>query len=1078
MTLPGPMAILGTHRRKTFTLAFAALISSTSLCSVALANTKPKQRPVAAKRNGSNTAQPGTASTPRTVKASTLAKAVTAPAPATETLYVTGTRLSQSRLTNVMAGTTLSGEQLQRRGYLDLGLALLRENPAVSVGDNSPIGTQSSFGAGQSFVSLLNLGSQRTLTLVDGMRMGGGATASIYGVGPGSEVDISALPTSLIKTIDTRLGGAGAAYGADAVAGVINYELDDRYKGVSLDAQGDWSQKLDNAAEKIAFKAGTGFDHDRGGLVFDVEYRNQAGMLASDRPSSFGENAVIYHRAALGQNAPYDFVLGSGTRYIQSSLTGMPTLTGAYGDLPVYGGVYGSAYAGLANAGIADANGVPLVFSQNGQALVPFNSGTLLKGDNALGIGGDGLALRNYIQMRTPTDKLNLTLLGHYNFTEHLHATWQGWYARGSSENQVNNGTFSSAVFNDALTPNTDGSRSSSYFTEGVTNGPLALSTDNPYLTSAESSTIKSALAANGLPTDQFYLNRLNQDLDTGYFRTTLQMFRFQGGLHGDFWAANRQFNWKIRGEYTRYTNVTTQPSLVVPNLVNALNAVRAADGTIECAPGYENAPIATRSAVCAPLDPFGYNQMTQAARDYVTATERTTNRNTQRDLQAEISSTVFRLPAGDIRWDLGYEHRREAYHFNPGAYLSGWEQPDGTVLQYGNDSVIPSTGGAYHTHEAFGELDIPLVSPGMQVPGAYHLSLTANGRLTYNSITGAYWTYMVGASWWPMRDFGLSGNYAVSVRNPSVGELYSPRSTSYESGVDPCSDVGLTSGPNPALRVANCAKAGLTQPFTSNFNSYSLPGTAGGNVHLRNERSKSYTGSLEFRPHFFRGFDMKASFVDVKITDAITYLSASNLLDACYDSASYPNNAFCSTFTRDSSGQISSFESGYYNIASYETQALQTTLAYVLPLRRLGLSDGAGTVDLQGNYVHYLKSQQNYLGSTYALVGNTSSPKDNFTLNTNWQRGAFSAQWQTMWYGPSLFMLQVPSTRYEANRRPAFAQFNLSLGYAVTKNLSTSFVINNITDALPKDAGIYNLTRYYEALIGRSFQMRIGASF
>ncbi len=425
------MILLGTvtpqddHRKRTLTFVSFLLGCCITSFSSASASQAPKPEALHTKTIQHSKTQPGPSSPGTSARSSFLAK-ITPELPQTsETIYVTGTRLTQSRLTNVMAGSTLDAAQLQRRGYLDLGLALLRENPAISVGDNSPIGTQNSFGAGQSFVSLLNLGSQRTLTLVDGMRMGGGASASIYGVGPGSQVDISALPTSLIKTIDTRLGGAGAAYGADAVAGVINYELDDHYKGVSLNAQGDWSQKLDNAAEKIALKAGTSFDHDRGGLVFDVEYRRQAGMLASDRPDSFGENAVIYHRAALGQNTPYSFVPGSGTRYIQSTLTGMPTLTGNYGDLPVYGGVYGSAYAGLANAGIANTAGTPLVFSGNGQTLVPFNSGTLLQGDNVLGIGGDGIALRNYIPIRTPSDRLNLTLLGHYDLTDHLHATWQ-----------------------------------------------------------------------------------------------------------------------------------------------------------------------------------------------------------------------------------------------------------------------------------------------------------------------------------------------------------------------------------------------------------------------------------------------------------------------------------------------------------------------------------------------------------------------------------------------------------------------------------------------------------------------------
>lgn len=91
----------------------------------------------------------------------------------TENVTVTGTRLSQSRLTNIMAGVSVSAEQVRKRGYTDLGLALLRENTAFSIGDQSPIGAQG-LGAGQSFVSLLGLGSQRTLTLINGMRMVGG----------------------------------------------------------------------------------------------------------------------------------------------------------------------------------------------------------------------------------------------------------------------------------------------------------------------------------------------------------------------------------------------------------------------------------------------------------------------------------------------------------------------------------------------------------------------------------------------------------------------------------------------------------------------------------------------------------------------------------------------------------------------------------------------------------------------------------------------------------------------------------------------------------------------------------------
>ncbi|WP_264884082.1 TonB-dependent receptor, partial [Swaminathania salitolerans] len=995
-----------------------------------------------------------------------------------EVILVTGTRLSQSRLTNVMAGTDLSGEQIRRRGYYDLGTALLRENPAISEGDNSPIGNQGSFGAGQSFIGLLNLGSQRTLTLVDGMRMGGGASASIYGAGSGSQVDVSTIPTSLIRSVDTRLGGAGAAYGSDAVAGVMNYTLDDRFKGVAFNAQGNWSQKLDAPAEKLTFKAGTPFDHGKGGLVFDVEYRNTGGMVANDRPTIYGRDAVLYHRVPLGQSAPTLYVLGAGQRTIQNTVTGIPMTTGAYGVLPVFAGSAAPGLAGQANAAVPGTGNIPLMFSRNGQSLIPLETGTLLTNDASHGIGGDGLAIQDYNQLIAPNDKLNLTLLGHYDFTRHLHASWQGWYARGSARNQVGQGTWNTPQFDDPVTLNTSGPMSSSYYTNGVVNGPFALSTGNPFLTPAEQQTIRNALAADGKPTDTFYLTRLNQDLDAGMFRTTMQMYRFQGGLNGDFDAVGRRFTWKIRGEYTRYMNDTWTPSIVVPNLINALNAVRDPGGAIVCAPGYQNAPIATRSASCAPLNPFGFDRMTPGARDYVIADAHSRNRNSQRDLQAELGSTVFRLPAGDMRWDLGYEHRRESYRFDPGDFFRGWPQPDGTYRQYGNSLPLPPTGGAYHTHEAFGELDVPLVSPVMHVPGVHSLSATANGRFINNSMTGNFWTYMFGGAWWPTRDFGLSGNYARSVRNPSVTELFSPRSTSYGYGIDPCSDAGLDSGPNPALRAANCAKAGIRQPFISNFNFYTIPGTTGGNVTLKNETSQSYTGSLEFRPHFVRGLDMKASFVDVTVRNAITYLYPTDLLNACYDSASYPSNAFCSTFTRDSGGQITTFDGGFYNIARFETQALQASLDYFTPLTRFGLGTGAGDIDLSGNYVHYLASQQSYLGSTYDLSGTTDAPNDNFTLNLTYLRGPFSAQWQTLWYGPTRYQVQVPATRYQDNERPSFAYFNLSLSYDITKNLSSHFVVNNITGALPEYPGTVDTNRYYQTLIGRNFQLAIGVNF
>jgi len=325
-----------------------------------------------------------------------------------EDITVTGTRLSQTRLNEVTAGSTLDAAQLRARGYSNLGMALLRENPAFSVPSNSPVGSQGSWGAGQTFTGLLALGDQRTLTLIDGMRMVGGATASLYGAGSGSQVDVGTIPTSLVKKIDTRYGGAGAAYGADAVAGVVNYQLDDHFKGVDFNAQGDWTQQLDGGKEKIYLKYGTGFDHDKGGIVFDVEYRNADGLVYNDRRNTIGSGAETYLWPAKTSDSPYYYVLTRNERFSQLSATGIPLVNGNLNP----------STFGVASGGIAAAGGGVLQFSQDGKSLVPL-TGTVTR-SNYYTAGGNGLSFEDYDQLYTPQQSLNLTTLGHYDFTDHL----------------------------------------------------------------------------------------------------------------------------------------------------------------------------------------------------------------------------------------------------------------------------------------------------------------------------------------------------------------------------------------------------------------------------------------------------------------------------------------------------------------------------------------------------------------------------------------------------------------------------------------------------------------------------------
>ena len=156
-------------------------------------------------------------------------------------VVVTGSRIARSDLDRLEPTIVLDSATFDRRGYLDVGQAL-SENPAFGVQPSSSGNVQSPFGIAQSFVDLYGLGSQRTLTLVDGLRFVSSNTASLNtsgsnnpNGGPGDQVDLNVIPTKLIDHIETISVGGAPIYGADAIAGTVNIILKKDYQGLDVD---------------------------------------------------------------------------------------------------------------------------------------------------------------------------------------------------------------------------------------------------------------------------------------------------------------------------------------------------------------------------------------------------------------------------------------------------------------------------------------------------------------------------------------------------------------------------------------------------------------------------------------------------------------------------------------------------------------------------------------------------------------------------------------------------------------------------------------------------------------------------
>ena len=189
-------------------------------------------RPLRSRRAGPSLRQArGLALTALALAAATVAHGQTAPAPAGESVVVTGSRLQRD--INATAPTpvsSISAETLKAAGNTDV-TATLRELPALlsstSVADSIERGGAN---IGQALLNLRQLGTNRTLVLVDGRR-------HVSGVAGSAAVDVSTIPPALIERVEVMTGGASAVYGADAVTGVVNYVLKRNFTGLQFDAQ-------------------------------------------------------------------------------------------------------------------------------------------------------------------------------------------------------------------------------------------------------------------------------------------------------------------------------------------------------------------------------------------------------------------------------------------------------------------------------------------------------------------------------------------------------------------------------------------------------------------------------------------------------------------------------------------------------------------------------------------------------------------------------------------------------------------------------------------------------------------------
>lgn len=199
-------------------------------------------------------------------------------------VVVTASRISTNGFKEPTPVTVVGAQELATQQPVTIAdyLNQLPSFGATTSARNPTIGVA---GGGVENVNLRNLGVTRTLVLLDNRRV---VDSSISG-----GVDTATLPTALIQRVEVVTGGASAAWGADAVAGVVNFVLNHNYTGLGLDLEGGISQRGDNQYFKFDVTGGHSFADSRGHVVANFEYSTTPeGVDIMDR-SWFQGRAVV-----------------------------------------------------------------------------------------------------------------------------------------------------------------------------------------------------------------------------------------------------------------------------------------------------------------------------------------------------------------------------------------------------------------------------------------------------------------------------------------------------------------------------------------------------------------------------------------------------------------------------------------------------------------------------------------------------------------------------------------------------------------------------------------------------------------
>ncbi|MCB2078194.1 MAG: TonB-dependent receptor [Novosphingobium sp.] len=611
-------------------------------------------------------------------------------------------------------------------------------------------------------------GPLRTMIMFDDIRV----PATTY-VGT---VDTNVIPNLLINRVDVVTGGASAAYGSDAVAGVVNFVLDKEFTGIRGVAQAGISQRGDNANQRLGIAAGTPFAGDRGHALVSLEYFNADGMLRSDR--AIGNRSLTFVGSVPGGGAPGT----AGNPYIARENVRIA----ANNDI---GQIVSSNVAGFPWGGyVTDGNG----------NFRPFNHGETT-GTPAFEVGGDGYTIPAKTAAIAPYETYQGFGRLSYDLTDDWNVYVQGIYSRTNMSYR--------ALGNSLVTP-------------------VTIYKGNPFIPASLDALMTGDDAS-------VVFRQYTPQNPAPHVKERTDFWMATGGVEGSLG------NFKVNVSYTHgeSKHKVAQAGLYDwRNLFAAVDAVTdPATGAPTCRVLLDPA-YASQYAGCVPMNVFAGAPSVSSPEGYAyaTGTSRYTATLKHDSIVGIISGSLFELPAGPVDIAVGAEYRKQSLKLTTNAdpamlddaaersaYFSGLRGVAPGVLYYWLTNVGVAD-GSLNVKEAFAEVAVPVLA---DTPGFQELSLNGAIRMTDYSFSGTVTTWKIGGTWKPIDDLLLRGVYSRDIRAPNLYELFRGDSSGIGIVLDPVTGINqnipTVSGGNTNLKPEKAKTLSFGGVLTPSF----LPG-------------------------------------------------------------------------------------------------------------------------------------------------------------------------------------------------------------------------------------------------------------